>query len=331
MPAVHKSKQRRSQCADEEQLLGFCETWLTEPHEYRYLEQFEAPVEQELLVENADIVNALLAMAAPVQLHLANALRKHAAAMEKTLHIVGSFAEQWAETTAKKLRTMRRHASQAILKINKRKPTPEWLRCFIGIYDATAAPAAAAAAAPAAAAASAAAAPVKPPAPLFSPMKTEKYDYGFDELLQAAWRRLKGRKVSKKIHSSTWKVPEGAKNTDPATAVWLDAHEHVCTQYTCGEALRTQSRQVGTSRSAPEEHWTAKDTHGDTLSLREIKRNEAEWLQLWNASTNKQVFQIRNESASIDLDMITWAKNACIKFATALIDKVGLECEKKCS
>ena len=69
-----------------------------------------------------------------------------------------------------------------------------------------------------------------------------KYEYGCDERLQAAWRKRKGRNFSKKKHSSTWKVPEGSSNTDPATAVWLGGHEHVCTAYTCGEALRTQSK-----------------------------------------------------------------------------------------
>ena len=121
LPAVHKSKQGRSQCADEVALLLFCVTFITDAHEFAYPEQFEAPVEQERLVENAAMINALLEMAAPVQLHLANALKKHAASMEKTWHIVGPFAEQWAETTARKLRTMRRHASQAVLKINKKK------------------------------------------------------------------------------------------------------------------------------------------------------------------------------------------------------------------
>ena len=99
-----------------------------------------------------------------------------------------------------------------------------------------------------------------------------------------------GKQQKKTEYSIRFEQPEGYQAEDPALAIWADGAKVKCDAMTCAESLKMTQQRIRDERTEPEVYWRGRKD-GESLSHRIVKRGNDSWLQVWNATTAKQLFQ----------------------------------------
>ena len=85
------------------------------------------------------------------------------------------------------------------------------------------------------------------------------------------------------------------------------------------------AQRIGDARTPPEVYWSGVAQNEDELSLRIVKRHGDSWLQAWNVTVGKQLFQFRDVSPG----GIEFARTLCKDYAAGTADKTQLEIRKR--
>ena len=321
----------RSRCKDVDKIYVVLAKHINDPHGILYTEELKGVSNPLVLDKHTDMLDEIRDELPPdgalEQSATAAALKRHAVAQEETWHL-SKESGPWSIRTAKKVRAMSRHHSQrqhkkqgkfaracmkkpagkktkTKTKANKKKRKKRKRGDSAGTAENKSAEA--------------------PAAATDLDDEDSEWSYGYDDHLQAMWKRSKHGKKKAKSHCVKYIVPPGADKDSYAVAVWADGVEKTCSHTTCEKAQEREAPKLEGQRAAAETWWKGETAKGTQLHLRKVFRKGEQWAQLWDPDAAKQIFQCTDTSPL----MVDWMIHASKEYAAGKISKTQVEVMKK--